>query len=193
MILAALGFAGLAHAAPVTSLAVGWEGTVGRPWAGLEAALWADQAQGWAPAGRVVLGGNLGGPQPLIAVEAGAVRVVPAEGAVVRVGAAFRVLAIRSDMHMPTSLGETSWGLLPAGLAWLEFTWEEPVAFSLGVRAGPGSQRSTEWCLGEPSPACTTWHAGLVGGIYLRKRWDSGLAVELTGGSTANLSVGRAW
>lgn len=189
---------GLAQAVPVLGGAVGWESPVGQPWIGVEGALWADQVEGWAPVGRALVAVGARGPQPLAVVELGALRVVPAEGGRVRVGAAARLGFGGAEFAFPLpvrapSEGKGGLGFYPAGLAMLEFEWGEVAPFSLGVRAGPGSALASNWCVGEPTPACLTWHLGLVGGIYARKRFEGGLVIEAVGGSTASLLVGRAF
>lgn len=169
-----------------------------QPWAGAEIAIHAANTRGVAPVGRLVPGYAFGERSPLAIAEVGLMVVAPEDEATLRVGAVARTMWLVSEARAPVGLGDptqgAALGLIPGVMLQVEFEFAPEAPLTAGARGGLGSSASTLFCdpVAPDRARCTTWHPGFIGGIYVRKRWASGLALEAVAGPTAHLSIGWA-
>lgn len=178
---------------PVISGAGGYDVPTDQPWTGLDLALLPTKATGVEPVARLTPAWGFGDRSPVVFGEIGLMVHLPEEEALLRGGIVFRPTLITGQFRTPIRLGSAA-GLVPAVFAQIEFEWTPEAPLTIGFRGGPASTVSDYACdQDHPEPStCLTWHVGFGGGMYARKRFASGLALEAVIGPTAALTVGYA-
>lgn len=195
MILISLVQAAYAGAA-VLSAAGGFDMPTDQPWSGVEIALHATNTKGFAPIARFAPAYGFGDRGPIAFGELGLLAVLPEDEAVLRAGLAVRPTFLYAQERMPVGFGDPEngriFGITPAVYGVIEFEFHPESPWTLGIRGGPASTASDYQCeVDNPDlPTCLTWHVGFGGGFEVRKRWESGLALDAILGTTTQLSVG---
>ena len=175
----------------------GSDGTTQQPWAGLDLALFPGQDYRGALHGRITPGWGLLDRAPLAAAELGGTWAVPNDEAVLRVGLAARLGMLYAEYPVGLALGdpgregEPALGLLPGGVALVEFEWGEEAPFTLRVSGGLTSQASVVSCGSNRTYVeCLGWRTGFLGGFSARGRLRNGLFGEVLAGPSLSALVG---
>lgn len=185
-------------ATPTVSVAAGNDFPTDEWWTGAQVAL---QPSGDAlvqPVGRLVGAYGLIDGTPLAIGEIGAMVRVPSPEATVRVGLLARPELAITRYRPPIALAHTGSryvGLIPGGLAQLEFEWTPEAPFALGVKGGMASSVTDVFCDEDATDrtTCVSWFAGFVGGFTVRKQFANGLSGEVILGTQLAVSIGWAF
>ncbi len=198
-----------AAAEPATRVTVAATGGFDYPthqaWAGVDLALHPWSAKGVAPLGRVMLGANLFDMRPASRLEAGFAGVIPNEQTILRVGVVGRATLTFADYALPVQVGGEpepdtfgGFGLIPAGMALVEFDFRPDKPAAIGLRGGVSSVLATMECespLDDPDGdgECFVWVPGFAGGFQARIVLDNGFFAEIEAGPDPRLGVGFAF
>lgn len=196
-----LSLATLAHAG-TAAIAVGggYDLVTSQPWTGLDLALHPSQDHGFAAIGRVQSWYGFADRAPLGSLELGGTFVVPHDEAIIRAGLLFRGTVIYTEYPAavrpfgPGAAGDPALGLLPGGMALVEFEWGTEAPFTLRLAGGTQSQAGATAC--DPSDVldqCVSWGGGFIGGLSARYRTKGGLYAEAWAGPSPSLVVGYAF
>jgi len=199
VVLSAMAGAALAGTVALTG-GGGWDILTAQPWAGVDLALHPSNDRGFAGIGRVQGAWGFADGAPLPALEVGGVVVVPHPEAVIRVGLTAKMTGLYVPYPAPIRLGapgtsaDPGLGLLPSGMALVEFEWGDTQTFTLRAAGGTGSQAGAIACDdADVLDACVAWRGGFTGGISARARLRQGWFGELWAGPSASLTLGYAF
>jgi hypothetical protein len=180
-------------------------------WGGAEVALHPLQRRGLAPQARFTPAFSLTELAPLFLAEVGGSVVLPyadSPEATIRVGLVARAAIPVVTSVLPVRVGQPGTpgpGVVPSGLAFVEFGWlrrSRPTGGGraprtsnvvFGFRAGPGALASNHQCTSPTADpdTCIVWLPGLVASFYLRVDLPRGLHLEAHAGNTFRLALGR--
>jgi hypothetical protein len=182
----------------VTAAAGGWDFRSDDLWSGVDISWVPTRTQGFEVFGRVTPAWGFFEQQPRLGADIGLVGVLPHPEATVRLGLVAEGLLTRLTHSVPLTLaqnGDVRTGVIPAGMGVVEFEYGDRMRYTLGARAGVGSEVSNALCgyLAFVDDECLTWSPGFAGGFVGRLRLENGFATELFVGPTSRLSVGYAW
>ncbi len=188
---------GVAEAGQGTvSLAGGMDFPTGYAWTGVDLAWHADGATGWSPVGRLTPAWAPWEGRPALLAEAGAMFRLPHEARTIRLGLLARAMTLTAPFRIPLAVdleGGDVLGVVPGGLASLEFEFGTERHFVFGVRAGVSGAASTYLCPDEAFGDCVTWFPGFVGGFVFRGEPVEHLYLETVLGPTLRLGLGYAF
>lgn len=181
-----------------TSAAGGWDFRSDDLWSGVDVSLVPTRTEGVELIGRISPGYGFIEQQPRLGADLGFVGVIPQRQATVRLGLVAEGLLTRARYRMPLNLASNedgSTGIIPAGMGLIEFEYGDSFRYTVGARAGVGSEVTNILCgwLAFEDPSCLAWAPGFAGGFVGRIRWEKGFAAEVFAGPTMRLSVGYAW